>query len=86
MVTDLYISNDKYIFQVVYAGRGSLEPPSEFKNPLVLSVSLAYYSNFSDPNSPMLHRISLDFSPFRDSSEIKSYLEVFLKILFPCIA
>ncbi|KAF8366044.1 hypothetical protein PRIPAC_83873, partial [Pristionchus pacificus] len=69
-------SSSVVALEVVYAGRGSLEPPSEFKNPLVLSVSLAYYSNFSDPNSPMLHRISLDFSPFRDSSEIKSYLEI----------
>ncbi|GMT28567.1 hypothetical protein PFISCL1PPCAC_19864 [Pristionchus fissidentatus] len=63
--------------EVVYAGTDSFSPPSPgFKNPLVLSITISRFNNSSDVNSTMTSRISLDFAPFQEATELPTKLKV----------
>ncbi|VDL83333.1 unnamed protein product [Nippostrongylus brasiliensis] len=64
--------------EVIYAGeKGSLQPPSkEFNNPLVLSVRISEYGNFSD-NSTLKSKLSVEFDQYDvPSAEYSSLLMI----------
>ncbi|PIO75586.1 hypothetical protein TELCIR_02362 [Teladorsagia circumcincta] len=60
--------------RVVFAGSGSLKPPSQaFNNPLVLSVQISEYGNFSDKKT-LKSQLSIEFDRYEVVSHEDSHL------------